>query len=54
MPKYTAGAYASNLDWLTKESPSNFRNFVGRNPSMVIPLLANQNLTHMIAAGEFS
>ena len=41
-------AKASNLDLLTKESPSNSRNIIGRNPSMVIPLLANQDLTPML------
>ena len=27
---------------------TNSRNVIGRNPSMVIPLLANQNLTPML------
>ena len=29
---------------------TNSRNIIGRNPSMVIPLLANQDLTPMLAA----
>ena len=29
---------------------TNSRNFIGRNPSMVIPLLANQDLTPMLCA----
>ena len=29
---------------------TNSRNIIGRNPSMVIPLLANQNLTPMLFA----
>ena len=29
--------------------PTNSRNIIGRNPSMVIPLLANQDLTPMLA-----
>ena len=28
--------------------PTNSRNIIGRNPSMVIPLLANQDLTPML------
>ena len=28
---------------------TNSRNIIGRNPSMVIPLLANQDLTPMLA-----
>ena len=28
---------------------TNFRNIIGRNPSMVIPLIANQDLTPMLA-----
>ena len=47
------GAWASNLHWLTKESPSkDTRNIIGRNPSMVIPLLANQDLTPMLGTGK--
>ena len=30
------------------------RNIIGRNPSMVIPLLANQDLTPMLIATSFS
>ena len=29
-------------------SQTNYRNIIGRNPSMVIPLLANQDLTPML------
>ena len=31
---------------------TNSRNIIGRNPSMVIPLLANQDLTPMLASKE--
>ena len=31
---------------------TNFRNIIGRNPSMVIPLLANQDLTPMLILRE--
>ena len=51
------GAQASNLDWLAKESQhsrTNSRNVIGRNPSMVIPLLANQDLTPMLVLGGMS
>ena len=49
------GAYASNLDWCKFYHESiildafltNSRNIIGRNPSMVIPLLANQDLMPM-------
>ena len=41
--RYIQRAQASNLDWL-----ANSRNIIGRNPSMVIPLLANQDLTPML------
>ena len=42
-------ALVSNLDWLAKDSLSqDSRNVIGRNPSMVIPLLANQDLTPML------
>ena len=30
---------------------TNSRNIIGRNPSMVIPLLANQDLTPMLFTG---
>ena len=33
--------------------PTNSRNIIGRNPSMVIPLLANQDLTPMLGGGHF-
>ena len=32
---------------------TNFRNIIGRNPSMVIPLLANQDLTPMLLLSWF-
>ena len=32
--------------------PVNLRNNTGRNPSMVIPLLANQDLTSMLASAQ--
>ena len=32
---------------------TNSRNIIGRNPSMVIPLLANQDLTPMLFRGPF-
>ena len=32
---------------------TNSRNIIGRNPSMVIPLLANQNLTPMLHGSEY-
>jgi len=38
----------SNLDLLAKESPLNSRNIIGWNHSIVIPLLANQDLTPML------
>ena len=31
---------------------TNSRNIIGRNPSMVIPLLANQDLTPMLVAAD--
>ena len=31
---------------------TNSRSIIGRNPSMVIPLIANQDLTPMLAASE--
>ena len=31
---------------------TNSRNIIGRNPSMVIPLVANQDLTPMLFAGQ--
>ena len=33
---------------------TNSRNIIGRNPSMVIPLLANQDLTHMLDLSWFA
>ena len=33
---------------------TNSRNIIGRNPSMVIPLLANQDLTSMLLYIEFT
>ena len=61
-----ACSIGAKLDWLTKESPSKYHasltnscNIIGRNPSMVISLLANQDLTPMLMhvcllLGEFS
>ena len=34
--------------------PTNSRNVIGRNPSMVIPLLANQDLTPMQCQSSFA
>ena len=45
--------YIPNLDWLAKESPSNSRNISGRNPSMVVPLLANQDLTPILIYNQY-
>ena len=33
---------------------TNSRNIIGRNPSMVIPLLANQDLTPMLSNSRYS
>ena len=33
---------------------TNSRNIIGRNPSMVIPLLANQDLTPMLSSTKIS
>ena len=39
----------SNRDWLAKESPlKDSHNIIGRNSSMVIPLIANQDLMPML------
>ena len=43
-------AEAPNLDVFR----TNSRNIIGRNPSMVIPLLANQDLTPMLIPPIFS
>ena len=38
---------------LKHASRTNSRNIIGRNPSMVIALLANQDLTSMLAVEDF-
>ena len=38
---------------LLNDFRTNSRNAIGRNPSMVIPLLANQDLTLMLQTGKY-